>query len=106
MAKGDHIKVNLFWCYHHGIDCGDGQVIHYIGTEGQLKRGAVIAKTSMEEYSFGKPVLTVEHHDRFDPEEIVQRAHSRLGENAYNLISNNCEHFSNWQRSVRARAIS
>ena len=33
---------------------------------------------------------------RFGGEEVVLRARSRLGETAYNLITNNCEHFCEW----------
>ena len=32
----------------------------------------------------------------FLPQEIVRRARSRLGENDYRLLTNNCEHFCNW----------
>lgn len=32
----------------------------------------------------------------YSPEETVQRAKSRLGENSYNLVTNNCEHFAIW----------
>ncbi|HRT20579.1 MAG TPA: lecithin retinol acyltransferase family protein, partial [Candidatus Hydrogenedentes bacterium] len=32
MARGDHIKVRRFLYSHHGIDCGDGTVIHYTGS--------------------------------------------------------------------------
>ncbi|CAA0180234.1 lecithin retinol acyltransferase family protein [Tenacibaculum maritimum] len=34
--------------------------------------------------------------DYFGREEAVNRALSRLGEKAYGLFSNNCEHFKNW----------
>jgi hypothetical protein len=39
--------------------------------------------------------------ERFPGNEVerlyaVKRASSRIGENAYNYISNNCEHFKNW----------
>ena len=30
------------------------------------------------------------------PLEIVRRARSRIGENDYRLLTNNCEHFCNW----------
>ena len=33
---------------------------------------------------------------RFDPAEVTHRARSRLGEDRYRLLSNNCEHFSEW----------
>jgi len=32
----------------------------------------------------------------YSPEETVQRALSRVGEENYNLLSNNCEHFAVW----------
>ncbi len=32
----------------------------------------------------------------YSPEETVERAKSRLGERAYNLLLNNCEHFAIW----------
>lgn len=41
-------------------------------------------------------------------EEVARRAESRVGENLYSLIHNNCEHFANWcfyQGNVR-RAVS
>ncbi|MDE5831871.1 MAG: lecithin retinol acyltransferase family protein [Desulfovibrio sp.] len=32
----------------------------------------------------------------YTPEETISRARSRLGENRYNLLFNNCEHFAIW----------
>ncbi len=32
----------------------------------------------------------------FSPSETIARAESRLGETAYNLVTNNCEHFALW----------
>lgn len=32
----------------------------------------------------------------YSPQETVNRAYSRLGETAYNLFTNNCEHFAIW----------
>lgn len=32
----------------------------------------------------------------YTPEETVQRAKSKLGEQKYNLVTNNCEHFAIW----------
>lgn len=32
----------------------------------------------------------------YSPEDTVKRAYSRLGEQSYNLLSNNCEHFAIW----------
>ena len=32
----------------------------------------------------------------FDPDEVIRRAVSRLGEKGYNPATNNCEHFARW----------
>lgn len=43
MARGDHVKVKrMGGLYtHHGIDLGDGRVIHYSGEVGRKKDAAV-----------------------------------------------------------------
>jgi hypothetical protein len=33
---------------------------------------------------------------RFDSTEVTRRARSRLGEDRYRILSNNCEHFCEW----------
>lgn len=40
----------------------------------------------------------------FSPEETVRRAYSRLGEEKYSLISNNCEHFAIWCKTGKAQS--
>ena len=98
MAKGDCIYAyrnlgQLEGLYkHYGIDCGDGTVIHY------RKPSETIERTSLETFSQGKPIYKAEYSDGFGyiPDVVVERAKSRLGENDYNLLFNNCEHFANW----------
>lgn len=97
MARGDQIYVmrefvGLDGVYqHHGIDCGDGTVIHYRKTD-----VAEISRTSMASFAGGKPVYVKHYAVCYVPDAVVQRAESRLGERKYNLIANNCEHFANW----------
>ncbi|HHP7231988.1 MAG TPA: lecithin retinol acyltransferase family protein [Xenococcaceae cyanobacterium] len=77
---------------HHGIDCGDGTVIHY------RKPSEVVERTSLVTFSRGNSI-SVKHYTQgfcFVPEVVVNRAESRLGEAKYNLLFNNCEHFANW----------
>lgn len=38
----------------------------------------------------------MESTPRFEREEVIRRARSRIGENRYRLLSNNCEHFCEW----------
>lgn len=56
MSRGDHIYVHRFGgAYgHHGIDCGDGQVIHYTGKDWSSNR--VIRKTPLELFARGEEV--------------------------------------------------
>lgn len=98
MAKGDCIYSyrslgQLEGLYkHYGIDCGDGTVIHY------RKPSETIERTSLATFSQGKPIYKAEYSEGFGyvPDVVVERAKSRLGENDYNLLFNNCEHFTNW----------
>ncbi|PSB12354.1 hypothetical protein C7B61_15260 [filamentous cyanobacterium CCP1] len=98
MARGDQIYVmrplmGMDGVYeHHGIDCGDGTVIHY------SKRGdePTIARTSYDVFSWNRPVFTKQYVTSYVPDVVVARAESRLGERQYNLMNNNCEHFATW----------
>lgn len=98
MARGDQLYVmrplmGMDGAYeHHGIDCGDGTVIHY------YKGGEVptITRTSYATFARGNPVFTKSYSVSYVPDVVIERAESRLGECRYDLLSNNCEHFANW----------
>ncbi|BAY12706.1 GUN4 domain-containing protein [Calothrix sp. NIES-2098] len=93
MAIADHIYIECDFIgvvpyTHHGIDCGDGTVIHY--------SDRCIRRDSIQEFSQGKKIYK-EHYDDCDsPDIVILRAESRLGECEYKLFSNNCEHFASW----------
>ncbi|HEY9642511.1 MAG TPA: lecithin retinol acyltransferase family protein [Coleofasciculaceae cyanobacterium] len=103
MARGDQIYVmrplaGMDSIYeHHGIDCGDGTVIHYYkgGSEPMVNR------TSLKTFANGNPIYTQNVPVSFIPDIVVERAESRLGERQYNLLTNNCEHFANWCKTGR-----
>jgi hypothetical protein len=83
---------------HHGIYAGEGAVIHYSGLSRSLRRGP-ISQASLEQFAPGQVVLLeCRNQPSFEASEILTRARSRLGENRYRLLSNNCEHFSEWSR--------
>ena len=102
MARGDQIYVmrplmSVEGVYeHHGIDCGDGTVIHY-----HKGNDAVITRTTMEAFARGTPVYVKQQPIAFIPDVVIERAESRLGERQYNLLTNNCEHFANWCKTGR-----
>ncbi len=95
MARGDHLKVDRGIYFHHGIDLGDGRVIHYRGEHGE-KVNAHVRVDVMEVFVRGCRVAAVKYGASFPVDVVVKRAHSRLGERAYSLAGNNCEHFARW----------
>jgi hypothetical protein len=89
---------------HHGIYVGDGQVVHYMGLSSALRRGPV-AKVTLEQFASGRVVsIEPEPAAAYTPIEIVKRAQSRLGEDRYSLLHNNCEHLCAWCTHGVARA--
>ena len=98
MARGDQIYVyrellKLQGVYqHHGIDCGDGTVIHY------RKPSETVERTSLATFARGNQIYVKQYPVGFCfiLDVVVQRAESRLGERKYNMVFNNCEHFASW----------
>lgn len=103
MARGDQIFVmrpliGLTEVYeHHGIDCGDGTVIHYQKTDDT----PTIRRTSMETFAAGSPIYLKAQPVSYITDVVLERAQSRLGEQQYNLLHNNCEHFATWCKTGR-----
>ena len=99
MAAADHLEVprqhGLF--NHHGIDLGDGTVAHYL-------EGREILRSSTDDFSQGQPLSVIEHADASPARVTLQRAMSRIGEQNYNLLFNNCEHFATWCKTGRHRS--
>ncbi|MDM0069930.1 lecithin retinol acyltransferase family protein [Variovorax sp. J31P207] len=101
---GAHIVTPRRWYTHHGIYVGAGQVVHYQGLSSSLRRGPV-ARVSLAEFSHGQPVhLHSEADVAYSGIEVAARACSRLGEDAYDVLRNNCEHFCSWCLSGTARS--
>lgn len=117
---GDHVFVDrsvfgIKLYEHHGIYVGDDMVVHYNG----LARGIVFEKscfeeilsnvvpldkrnvakvemTSLEEFASGDTWQIKEHANApFSGQDIALCAKARVGEQKYNLLINNCEHFCN-----------
>jgi hypothetical protein len=74
---------------HHGLYAGNNTVIH-------LTRTGIIESVPIHEFTDGNGYKIQKYHSTFSHREIIERAKSRLGNNNYSVISNNCEHFINW----------
>lgn len=96
LAIGTHLVTDRLWYTHHGVYAGAGKVVHYAGLSRSLRRGPV-HEVTLAEFAQGHPVWVRQSPGaRFAGVEAVQRAYSRIGEDRYRLISNNCEHFCMW----------
>lgn len=117
---GDHIFVgrSVFGVKlyeHHGIYVGDDIVVHYNGLARRIvlekscfeeilsnvvpldKRNiAKVEMTSLKEFASGDTWQIKEYANApFSGHEVALLAKERIGEQKYNLIINNCEHFCN-----------
>ena len=96
IRAGDHLQVprqhGLFM--HHGIYLGDGSVAHYL-------EGREILRSSVGEFSCDQPVTILTHFQCSPISVTLRRALSRIGEQKYNLLFNNCEHFASWCKTGR-----
>ena len=93
---GSHLIVTHFGYTHHGIYAGRGRVIHYSGFAHFFKKRP-IEITSIEKFSFGKPIKVQKYiNPKYSGRKVVRRMRSRMHENNYHLIINNCEHLCTW----------
>ncbi|WP_028953293.1 lecithin retinol acyltransferase family protein [Synechococcus sp. CC9616] len=99
MAAADHLQVprqhGLF--HHHGIDLGDGTVAHYL-------EGREILRSPIDAFRQEQPITVIEHDAASTTGVTLRRAISRIGEQNYNLLFNNCEHFATWCKTGRHRS--
>lgn len=108
MAKGDHIKVrrSKFKClgyWHHGIDCGDGTVIHY-GGKRRLENGIHVQRVTLDTFLDGGRVVTIPYTDCYPSDLVVKNAETLIGEKGFSTVFNNCEHFARFCKTGSRRS--
>jgi len=95
-SLGAHLVTPRFAFAHHGIYIGGGRVVHY-GSLAHPWRRKPVEEVSLRSFAQHHELWIRAHATpRFAPEEVIGRARSRLGEDEYRLLSNNCEHFCEW----------
>ncbi|MEM5429653.1 lecithin retinol acyltransferase family protein [Cupriavidus oxalaticus] len=96
IALGAHLVTERDGYVHHGIYAGAGQVIHYGGFDRSAKRRPV-ETIPLRGFAAGKGFRVQADPDAlYLGTEVVERARSRLGEDRYQFLTNNCEHFCTW----------
>ena len=107
---GAHLVTPRRGYLHHGIYVGKGRVVHYSARVFSLI-GRPVEEVSLQRFSSGRVVRVRDHAPgSYDSAKIIQRARSRLGEDRYRLLTNNCEHFCEWcarglHRSAQVEAL-
>jgi len=93
---GAHLYIDKGVYTHHGLGVGNGKVIHYAGLSNGLEAGP-ICEVSLSTFAGSCQIQVKKHPNRrYSCEAAVERARSRLGEDAYSIWGNNCEHFMMW----------
>lgn len=102
-AIGDILIIDRKLYKHYAVYIGNGKVIHYSASDSDFGFDIAIRESNLNsfagKYNFIIGQFTnsfLQNHKIFSPEETVARARSRLGEQKYNLVTNNCEHFASW----------
>lgn len=100
-VMGDQIRVNRKFYCHHGIYCDDNTIIHFGSTTQELDpEKAEVLISDLSTFLKGG-ILEVREYSEDElkrkrkPIEIVNYAFTQIGRKGYDLINNNCEHFSN-----------
>ena len=110
IALGTELIVSRRGYRHYGIYVGDGRVVHYAGRI-SYPRG-LVEEVSIADFTAGRRIHVGDaSNERIPGADVVRRARSRLGERRYDLLQNNCEHFSSWcqngePRSAQAEALT
>ncbi len=104
LPLGAHLMTPRRWYRHHGIYVGDGRVVHYAGLNRRLRAGPV-EEIQFSRFEAGRGIVLIDRGPGpYAPDEVIRRARSRLGENRYSVLRNNCEHFSEWCISGEPRS--
>lgn len=106
MARGEHIyirgMVHGIPFQHHGIDMGDGTVIHLAPADGARialndpSDRFAVRRDSMERFSNGQAPSVRRHAAGLPLDEVAERAERYLGKTGYSLLDGNCEHFASF----------
>lgn len=90
-SKGDHIMVQRTLYAHHGIYENVNRVYQY-------DKGAGVNVVSLEDFADGDKVIVYSEGSHYSPDQIIKRAKSRVGEDKYNILWNNCQNLATWCR--------
>lgn len=94
LEKADHLFVQRLGYTHHGLYIGHGKVIHYLKVK--------VTADSLETFADGAKIHKKSEDESprcYSIEKVIKRAYSRLDEDNYSVLFNNCENFVRWCRT-------
>ena len=106
--EGDLIEFKNRWGYNHwAVYVGNGEIVHYAPTRACGTKAEIICeylddyiRRKSSKLSYGKKELGVLdgllHDEIYNGKEVARRALSKVGEEGYDLVFKNCEHFAKW----------
>jgi hypothetical protein len=104
-VRGDHLRVYRGGYHHHGIDLGDGSVVHFSG-EPLNKARAAIMRASRDGFAAGGRVEEVSYHgEMLHPDHTCMIALAQCGKAGYRLVRSNCEHLARYCKTGVPRSV-
>ena len=101
-AFGDIVRTKVQFYHHYGIFVSEEEVIQFGLPDDPFRSAAQIRVLSTDVLTFLQggdlEVMVADQNTRRQmrsPEQIVAIARQRLGEDGYDILHNNCEHFVN-----------
>lgn len=126
-SVGDLIVFQRQLYKHYGVRVENDEIVHLTSARGLNTSDVFHGIIAGQIYSTTNPSIAViekekcsalykegdkvyAEHCSLPTREIVDRANSKVGEEGYNLLSNNCEHFARWccdgeRKSIQADAL-
>ena len=97
---GDLVRTKVTFYHHYGIFINEERIIQFGLPDNVYRPADEIAVLATDVYTFlqggelevGRPTREEKRLLR-RPKEIVATAEARLGEDGYDILHNNCEHF-------------
>lgn len=103
---GDMVRVKIGFIYHYGVFVSEHEVVQFGHPHRDLsaanpKKDIRVFKSSAAEFAAGGMIeraemSLLERLKRHSRGKTVALARARIGENGYDILHNNCEHFANW----------
>lgn len=104
MGRGERLQVErrivgtAIGYMHHGVDLGDGMVVHARPDDFRNPfGGGRVVRSTFAEFAAGGQVRPVTEPEAVFPlDEIARRAEAAVGRPGYCPVVDNCEHFATW----------